>query len=181
MLALLTAQKRPLLWVRRRCRQHPREFGRAATYVETIECPEVEKLSERFLREINFRGLVEVEFKQDPRDGQYKLLDVNARAWGFHGIGAAAGIDFPYLLYADATGQPLDQPARSKAGIGWLRLVTDVPTALTQMAGGHLRMGEYFRSLRNTRIESVYANADPLPLVAEFLLLPYLITRKYIL
>ena len=167
--------------VARRCRQHPREFGRAATYVETVECPEVEKLSEKFLREINFRGLVDVEFKQDPRDGQYKLLDVNARAWGFHGIGAAAGIDFPYLLYADATGQCLDEPARSKAGIGWLRLVTDVPTAFTQMAGGHLQVGEYLRSLRNTRIESVYANADPLPLLAEFLLLPYLITRKYIL
>ena len=53
--------------VARRMRQHPREFGRAATYVETIEHPEIEGLSERFLRAIDYYGLVEVEFKQDPR------------------------------------------------------------------------------------------------------------------
>ncbi len=35
---------------------------------------------------------------------QYKLLDVNARAWGFHGLGQAVGVDFPYLLFADQRG-----------------------------------------------------------------------------
>src|SRR5262249_41123634 len=34
--------------VARRGRQHPREFGRAATYVESIELPVIEELSERF-------------------------------------------------------------------------------------------------------------------------------------
>ena len=77
--------------IAKRIRQHPREFGRAATYVETIEFPEIEELSERFLRAINYYGLVEVEFKQDLRDGQFKLLDVNARTWGFHSIGGPAG------------------------------------------------------------------------------------------
>src|SRR5581483_1954767 len=57
--------------VARRGRQHPREFGRAATYVESIELPIIEELSERFLKAINYYGLVEVEFKQDARDGKY--------------------------------------------------------------------------------------------------------------
>lgn len=166
--------------VAKRCRQHPREFGRAATYVETVECPEVEELSERFLKAINFYGLVEVEFKQDPRDGKYKLLDVNARAWGFHGLGKALGIDFPYLLYADQMGQPIE-PKRGRPGVGWLRLVTDVPTAFSQMASGHLSFQSYWRSLRRTRVESVYATKDPLPSVAEIALLPYLIATKYLL
>jgi D-aspartate ligase len=91
----------------KRLRQHPREFGRAATYVETADLPEIEELSQRFLRAINFYGLAEVEFKQDPRDGKYKLLDVNARAWGFHALGQVAGVDFPYLLYADQLGYPV--------------------------------------------------------------------------
>jgi len=81
--------------VARRNRQHPHEFGRAATYVESIELPAIEELSERFLKAIDYYGLVEMEFKQDPRDGQYKLLDVNARAWGFHSIGLPAGSIFP--------------------------------------------------------------------------------------
>lgn len=166
--------------IARRCRQHPREFGRAATYVETTELPVIEELSERFLAAICYNGLVEIEYKYDSRDQQYKLLDVNARAWGFHSIGLAAGIDFCHLLYADQVGD-LPAGARAASGVGWLRLVTDVPTAFSQMMGGHLSVATYVRSLRNTRVESVFAKEDPLPSLGEFALLPYLIAKKYLL
>jgi len=162
----------------RRMRQHPREFGRAATYVETVELPEIEEIAERFLRAINFYGIVEVEFKQDPRDGKYKLLDVNARAWGFHGLGQAAGVDFPYLLFADQFGESLE-PRRAKAGAGWLRLVTDMPVAASDMLHGYLTLGSYWSSLKNTRTESVFCGKDPLPSLGEFVLLPYLVAKKY--
>jgi D-aspartate ligase len=164
--------------VARRGRQHPREFGRAATYVESIELPAIEELSDRFLKAINYYGLVEVEFKQDPRDGQYKLLDVNARAWGFHSLGAAAGVDFPYLLFADQTGKPIE-PCRGKAGVGWLRVVTDVPTVLSDLVHGQFDLGSYWKSLRSTRVESVFSPEDPFPSLGELLLLPYLIGKKY--
>lgn len=55
--------------VAQRLRQHPHEFGRAATYVESIALPEIEELSERFLKKINYYGLVEVEYKLDPQTG----------------------------------------------------------------------------------------------------------------
>ena len=126
----------------RRHRQHPREFGRAATYVETIELPAIEELSERFLRAVDYYGLVEIEFKQDPRDGQYKLLDVNARTWGFHALGRAAGVDFPYLLFADQLGERVND-TRGLPGVGWLRLVTDIPTAFSEMFRGGLRFSAY--------------------------------------
>jgi predicted ATP-grasp superfamily ATP-dependent carboligase len=163
--------------VARRLRQHPREFGRAATYVETAEIPEIEELSQRFLRAINFYGLAEVEFKQDPRDGCYKILDVNARAWGFHGLGHAAGVDFPYLLFADQMGYPT-HPCRARVGVGWLRLLTDTPTALSDMLGGRLSFGSYLQSILHTKTESVFCWHDPLPSLAEFLLLPYLLKKK---
>lgn len=165
--------------VARRGRQHPREFGRAATYVETAECSEIEELSERFLKALDYHGLVEIEFKYDSRDGRYKLLDVNARAWGFHSLGMAAGVDFCYLLYADQFGER-NEPIQARSEVGWLRLVTDVPTAWTQIAGGHLTLGTYFKSLKNTRTESVFAVEDPLPSLAEIALLPYLIAKKYL-
>ena len=163
----------------RRLRQHPREFGRAATYVETMDLPEIEELAERFLRAINFNGIVEVEFKQDPRDGKDKLLDINARAWGFHGLGQAVGVDFPYLLYTDQFGEQLE-PRRAKPGLGWLRMITDVPVALSDMLHGYLSVGDYLRSLRNTRTEAVFSLKDPLPSLAELALLPYLISKKYL-
>jgi D-aspartate ligase len=164
--------------VARRLRQHPREFGRAATYVETIELPEVEELSERFLKAINYYGLVEVEFKQDPRDGQFKLLDVNARTWGFHSIGLPAGVDFPYLLYADQVGRSVE-PSRAKAGVGWLRAVTDLPTVVSDLWAGELDPRRYLNSLRKTRTESVFCMRDPLPSVGEVVMLPYLVAKKY--
>ena len=163
----------------RRSRQHPREFGRSATYVETIDLPEIEELSERFLRAIDYYGLAEVEFKQDPRDGKYKLLDVNARTWGFHSLGFPAGVDFPYLLFADQMGLP-PEDCRGQAGMGWLRWLTDVPTALSDLLGGHLSFGDYWKSLRQTRIESVFSKEDPLPSVMEIALLPYSIVKKYL-
>lgn len=161
----------------RRLRQHPREFGRAASFVETVEAPEVEELAERFLRAIGYHGVVEVEFKLDPRDGQYKLLDVNARTWGFHRIGPAAGIDFSYLAYADQMDLPLE-PSRGRAGVGWMRLVADVPTVISEFAHRGLSLEEYLRSLSVTRVESVLSWRDPLPSAAEILLLPYLVAKK---
>ena len=162
----------------RRCRQHPREFGRAATYVETVDVPEVEELSQRFLRAINYHGLVEIEYKRDPRDGKYKLLDVNARAWGFHSIGSGCGIDFPYMLYADLLGLSIE-PVRARAGVGWLRLLTDIPTALADLMHGSLSLGDYFHSLRATRVEAVFSRKDPAPFFAEMVMLPYLAVTKY--
>lgn len=166
--------------VARRCRQHPREFGRAATYVESVNLPEVEELAERLLKAINYYGLVEIEFKRDLRDQQLKLLDVNARTWGFHILGAAAGVDFPYLLYADQMGEPI-RDCRGEAGIGWLRLLTDLPTASSEIIRGHLSIKSYLDSLKRAKVESVFCRRDVLPFFGEFVLLPYLVGKKYLL
>lgn len=161
-----------------RLRQHPREFGRAATYVETVDAPEVEYLSERFLRAIRYHGIVEIEYKRDARTGEYKLLDVNARTWGFHALGAACAVDFPWILYADQMGWPVE-PARARPGVGWIRLLTDIPTALSDIASGRLTIRGYLRSLRAARVEPVFSWSDPLPAMLEILLAPYFILRKY--
>lgn len=90
--------------VARRRRQHPHEFGRATTFAETVDLPVLEERSERLLATLEYYGLAEVEYKQDPRDGEYKLLDFNARAWGYHSLGAEAGVDFPLQLSRISSG-----------------------------------------------------------------------------
>ena len=172
--------KRRARLIAKRMRQHPREFGRAATYVETIDFPEIAELSERFLKATNYYGVVEVEFKEDPRDGKFKLLDVNARTWGFHSIGLPAGVDFPFLMFADQLGLPIERSA-AKAGIGWLRAVTDLgPTVISDLWAGELNLGSYWESLKRTRAESVFCAQNPLPSIAELLMLPYLASKKYL-
>lgn len=161
----------------RRRRQHPHEFGRAATFVETVDRPELLQPTLSFLRAMNYYGLAELEYKLDPRDGQYKLLDVNARTWGFHCLGQSAGVDFSYLLFADQIGEAAPT-CRGRAGVGWLRMVTDIPTSAGDIIAGRLDWGTYFKSLRTFGIESVFSSDDVLPTVAELALLPYLAIKK---
>lgn len=92
-------------------------------------------------------------------------------------ISSSAGVDFPYLLFAEQIGLPTEE-SRAQSEVGWLRLVTDVPTALSDLLGGHLSVAAYWSSLMKTRVESVFTKEDPLPAVAELILLPYLISKE---
>jgi D-aspartate ligase len=162
----------------RRLRQHPPEFGRASTYVETISDSALDEPSERFLRSIGYYGLVEIEYKHDRRDGQTKLLDVNARTWGYHSLGQRAGVDFPYALYADQVGVPGPTASVAASGVSWIRLVTDLPTAAVEAAHGRLRWRQYLRTVRRFDTESVFSVEDPLPGLAELVLLPYAAVKR---
>jgi predicted ATP-grasp superfamily ATP-dependent carboligase len=161
----------------RRRRQHPLQFGRASTYVETVDIPVLEELSERFLRAINYYGLVELEYKLDPRDSQYKLLDVNARTWGYHSLGPQAGVDFSYMLYADQLGLRVSD-CKAQPGVGWVRMTTDLPAALMAIIAGDVDLKTYIRSIRNCNVEAVFSLDDPLPGLAEVLMLPYLALKR---
>ena len=163
--------------VAQRWRQHPLQFGRASTYVETVDIPILEDLSERFLRGINYYGLAELEYKLDPRDGQYKLLDVNARTWGYHSLGSRAGVDFSHMLYADQVGLPVPR-CKGKPGIGWMRTTTDLPAAFMAVLAQELNLKNYFRTLKNCNVEAVFSHKDPLPGLAEVLLVPYLAIKR---
>ena len=157
----------------RRRRQHPSDFGHASTYVETISFPELAGPSARFLRAIGYYGLVEMEYKRDPRNGTCKLLDVNARTWGYHTLGQAAGVDFPYLLFRDQMGAPV-QEAQARPGVHWIRLATDLPNAVRDIRAGTLRSRDYLRTLPGIDTEAVFSLRDPLPGLYEITLLPYL-------
>lgn len=82
-----------------------------------------------------FYGLVELEYKLDARTDEYKLLDINARTWGYHSLGRLAGVDFPQLLFLDHIGEDVE-PRRARPGVSWIRTTTDLPTALQPCAGG---------------------------------------------
>jgi D-aspartate ligase len=160
-----------------RWRQHPPEFGRAATFVQSIDLPILEEPTLRFLRAINYYGLAEVEYKLDPRDGKFKLLDVNVRTWGFHSLGFPAGVDFPYLLYADQMGEPV-ATCHGRAGVNWIRMVTDLPTSFAGICAGRLGVGAYLKSVRDLSVESVFSSEDILPSLAEIALIPYLAVKR---
>lgn len=152
--------------VARRARQWPMDFGRASTFVETIEAPEVEELALRVLRALRFEGIVELEFKRDARDGRLVLLDINPRVWGWHTLARGAGVDFPYLLWRMLHGEPVE-PVRGRPGVRWVRGLTDVPTALSAIRRGTLSPVDYLWSLRPPIECAMLALDDPLPALLE--------------
>jgi D-aspartate ligase len=73
---------------------------------EAVWVDEVVEQGLALLRGIGFRGLSQVEFKRDARDGRYKLMEINPRLWQWHGLAAAAGVDLTRIAYLDLIGQP---------------------------------------------------------------------------
>jgi predicted ATP-grasp superfamily ATP-dependent carboligase len=163
----------------RRARQRPMDFGLASTYVELVDIPELRSISEKFLSLINYYGFAEVEFMYDPRDRQYKLLEVNPRIWAWHALAIAAGVDMPYLLYQDMIGEEIVVPDSIKQ-VKWIRLITDIPTALSEIAKGNLKMSDYIASMKGKKVDAVLSFTDPLPFFVEIALILYRRLKSYI-
>jgi D-aspartate ligase len=61
-----------------------------------------------FLKAVGYRGIVDMDYRLDQRDGRYKLLDCNPRIGAqFRLFEDDAGIDVARALYLDITGQSI--------------------------------------------------------------------------
>lgn len=153
----------------RRTRQYPIDYGLGSSFVEAVEVPAICEPAKKLLSAMRVTGMVEVEFKHDHRDGQYKLLDVNLRPWGWHTLCMACGLDFPYIQYRDVLG---DAPTSitPRYGYHWVRLLTDIPAGIQEIRAGITTGRTYLRSLTGTRniVFSVLDWRDPLPVFGDF-------------
>ena len=101
----LAADGEPLgLFCGRKLRQTPPGVG-TCRVGEAVWVEEIVDQGLRLLRELEHVGLSQVEFKRDPRDGSYRLMEINPRLWQWHGLAAACGVDFPRIAYEDLTGE----------------------------------------------------------------------------
>ncbi len=148
--------------VARRARQYPLDFGWTSTFVETVDRPEVEEAARRLLAAMQYTGIAEVEFKRDPRDGRYKLLDVNARAWAWHTLARRAGVDFPYLMWRQISGETVP-PVRARSGVRWVLMPVDLAAAVGEIWRRHLSPRAYLHSLRAPLESASFSVEDPLP------------------
>jgi D-aspartate ligase len=151
----------------RRTRQYPIDYGLSSSFVEAIEVPCLFALAERLLSSMRVSGMVEVEFKYDIRDGQYKLLDINTRPWGWHTLCIACGIDFPALQYYDALGQ-VPSSYIPRYDYRWVRMLTDIPAGIQEVRAGITTPSAYLHSLMGKIVFSVFDWRDPLPTLGDF-------------
>jgi predicted ATP-grasp superfamily ATP-dependent carboligase len=160
-----------------RLRQHPMDFGSSSTYVITCDVPQLEELAIRMLKGMNYYGLSEVEFMFDERDGVFKLLDINPRTWGWHTLGAKAGVNFSLLLFKDMHNDPVHVDS-FETGVKWIREVTDLPVAISEILKRRLKVGDYIKSLKGNKEWAVCSLRDPLPFIAELFWMPYMWYRR---
>ena len=161
----------------RRSRQHPMDFGHASTYAELVDIAEMREHAEKFLNLIGYYGIGEVEFMYDPKDGSYKLIELNPRIWGWHSLAIAAGVDLPYLLYKDVTGEKIEPPTKLR-NVKWVRLVTDLPTVITEILKGKMKLSDYINSMKGEKEFAVFCKNDPIPFFVEIAMIPYLWIKR---
>jgi predicted ATP-grasp superfamily ATP-dependent carboligase len=151
----------------RRTRQYPIDYGLGSSFVEAREIPGILEDARKLIAYMRLTGMVEVEFKQDPRSGVNKLLDINVRPWGWHTLAIACGLDFPAMQYCDVVGLPLPEAA-PHYDYRWLRAITDLPAGLALTRAHLLTPLEYLRSLVAGKITfSVLSWSDPLPALMD--------------
>jgi D-aspartate ligase len=162
----LDAQSRPLaVFCGHKLRQYPHSGGSCLAGVSAWE-PTVVEAALRLLRQLRFHGVSQVEFKRDPRNGRFCLMEVNARHWKWHGLAAASGVNLSLAAYRDATRDPYLAP-RQTDGVKWIVANKDVPLAILEITRRQRRAKEYLRSLRGTRMDGIHSLADPVPGVVD--------------
>ncbi|MFN2543946.1 MAG: carboxylate--amine ligase [Actinomycetota bacterium] len=145
--------------VGRKLRQYPPYTG-MTSLGECVRNDEVEETSRRFLSGLGYRGVVDMGFRFDERDGRYKLLDVNPRIGAaFRLFVAPAGMDVARAEYLDLTGREV--PASEvRAGRRWIAELHDPASSFLYWRDGRLTAGAWIRSLRGVDEKGSFARDD---------------------
>jgi predicted ATP-grasp superfamily ATP-dependent carboligase len=81
----------------RRLREKPPSGGVSVLCESAPVDPTAREHATRLLKELGWRGVAMVEFKQDARTGVLKLMEINGRFWGSLQLAIDAGVNFPQL------------------------------------------------------------------------------------
>lgn len=168
LLAYIGRSGEPLVTlVGRKVRQGPLRFGTSAVFEVAYE-PEVLDLGLRLLRTAGYRGIAHVEFAQDPRDGQFRLLEVNTRLPVWAALAANRYLDLPRIAYDDLSGKEIAPLPTFRDQLTWIYLAKDVHVSLQMARRRELGPREFAsRYVRGRKARAVFARDDPWPAVAS--------------
>ena len=153
--------------VGRKVRQGPLRFGTSAVFEVAYE-PSVLELGLRLLKTAGYTGIAHVEFAQDPRDGQFRLLEVNTRLPVWAALAANRYLDLPRIAYDDLSGKEVAPLPTFRDQLTWIYLAKDVWVSLQMAKRRELRPREFAsRYVRGRKARAVFARDDPWPAVAS--------------
>ncbi|MEZ4417399.1 MAG: ATP-grasp domain-containing protein [Gemmatimonadota bacterium] len=86
-------------------------YGGVGAVNVTTDNPTVRELAHRVLGALQWSGPAQVEFRHDPRSGEYHLIEINPKFWGTLALSIHAGLNFPVLAREAALGRvPTREP-----------------------------------------------------------------------
>ncbi len=157
----------PLLsFTKRKIRQYPPGFG-LGTYHGTTHDPEVAELGQRFLDAVGLRGLANVEFKRDGRDGRLKLIECNARFTAPNELIRHSGLDLALFAYDRLVGRPTPPLGDYREDVRLWEPVNDTRAFLVYRRRGELTFGGWLRSIAHRQHFPVASFSDPLPAIVR--------------
>jgi D-aspartate ligase len=116
-----------------------------------------------FMKSIGYRGILDIGYRFDRRDGKYKVLDVNPRiGCTFRLFTSIDGMDVVRALYLDMTGRPVPS-APAAEGRKWIVEDFDLFSALRSYLNHNLTLKGWVESLRGVQEAACFALDDPLP------------------
>ncbi|WJV51292.1 ATP-grasp domain-containing protein [Streptomyces flavofungini] len=136
--AYFDADSTPLtLFTGVKVRSWPPHAGMTATaYV--VDNPELADLAARFIKEIGFTGVIDLDLRFDRRDGRYKLLDFNPRMGAqFRLFESESGIDVVRAMHLHLTGRPVPE-GEQRAGHRYVVENIDLPAYLAYRRSGYV-------------------------------------------
>lgn len=120
------------------------------------------------LRRIGYRGMANAEYKRDPRDGRFRLMEVNGRPFLMAGVARRAGVDLVRLAWSEALGAPLPQADFNGWRGHWIHLHADLLYALMFRRVEKLRLRDYLKPYLRSPTFAVWSARDPLPFAAQW-------------
>lgn len=129
----------------RQVRTDPIYFG-SASLVEPVSDPEAAELCDRFLRNLNYVGLCEIELKRDTRDGQVKMIEANPRYSVTADAAPYGGVDLGWLHYLELIGEHIDPVEPDGTYFRHIAMFRDFASFRSYIRDGLLTWGDFLRS-----------------------------------
>ncbi|MBA4395830.1 MAG: hypothetical protein C0394_00350 [Syntrophus sp. (in: bacteria)] len=145
-------------------RQFPRDFG-IGTVCRTVHRSQPIQVAVDFLKNIHYHGLAEPEFKFDPRDGQYKIIEINTRTVTMTLLTKACGVHMEYLAYLDLIKGNVAPMGPAEEGVLWIDEINELHYHLSRIRGGRFSFSDLSVLLKGKRILACAAADDPVPLL----------------
>jgi D-aspartate ligase len=153
------------LFAYRRLREWPHKFG-TNSLIESVSISDVSSIKDlavNYLCSIGYYGLMEAEFKKDPRDGDFKFLEVNARSWWQNSFPTKCGINLVLMAYLDSIGREIHHQEKYKVGVKWMYFLNDLRSVIKMLKNREITILKWFSSLHMIDDCAYYSADDPLP------------------